>query len=262
MTTPWRLLLTGAGEPGFNMALDEALATAGRRGWSPPTLRIFRWRQPAVSLGCHQPVEILKTIAALHGRHVAVVRRPTAGGTVVHDQDISYAFAAPQSALRGWTGRTLYRRFHEALRDALAARALVHHGGPGYTLCDADTPALRPAPAEASPRPSGQPDTAVCFQQPVRDDLLRGPAKVAGAAQRRWRDGLLQQGTVQEPSLSTDRVALCVRMAWSAVFDRSFTVGALTVQERVLADELWSKYRPWMFSSWPPDSRRASILSR
>lgn len=252
------------------MALDEALAIAVRRGWSPPTLRIFQWRQPAVSLGCHQPVEILKHLTPLRGStetQLAVVRRPTAGGTVVHDRDVSYAFAAPPSALRGWTSRALYRRFHEALGDAMAARAPLHHGVTGYTLCEADPAEQRgagthPAPNRAPVRPSGQPDTAICFQQPVRDDLLRGSVKVAGAAQRRWRDGLLQQGTVQEPSLSADRLALCIRTAWSAVFDRPFTVGALTVQERVLADELWSKYRPWMLSSWPPDSRRASILSR
>ena len=237
MSEPWRLLLTGPGESGFNMALDEALATAVRRGWSPPTLRIYQWAQPTISLGCHQPSSIVEQFA--EAGDVAVVRRPTGGGAVFHCHDVSYALACSAAALRGQPSRRLYQQFHQALGEALAAR--THHR---YMV--------RPRGARA------RPETSRCFQQPVAHDLMSARAKVAGAAQRRWRDGLLQQGTLLVPALSVDRAALGIRTAWADVFHCRFVVGTLTVQERLLTDDLWSTYRPWMRSSSPPVTHGAS----
>ena len=255
----WRLLLSGPGEPGFNMALDEALALAVRRGWSPPTLRIYQWQQPAISLGCHQPLSVLEAFDEHAGGGAVVVRRPTGGGAVLHTRDVSYALVCDQRTLRGQPSRFLYRQFHAALGLALGESGcrqrrrhhLLRASGrrQRYTMARGRQGVASPVPAEA-----------LCFQQPVANDLLQGRAKVAGAAQRRWRDGLLQQGTVVEPTLSRDRVALCIRTAWDQVFNCHWTVGALTVQERVLADELWSKYRPWTPSSWLLGTRDA--LSR
>ena len=115
MSEAWRLLLTGPGEPGFNMALDEALAIAVRRAWSPPTLRIYRWQRPAISLGCHQSSEVLETVAAPLVGQTAVVRRPTGGGAVVHTRDVSYALVCGPAPLRGQTACRLYQQFHVAL---------------------------------------------------------------------------------------------------------------------------------------------------
>lgn len=238
VTDAWRLLLTGPGEPGFNMALDEALSVAVRRRWSTPTLRIYQWQQPAVSLGCHQPLSVLERLED-PARGWWVVRRPTAGGAVLHQRDVSYALACDRRTLGGMRSRHLYQRFHAALGRALA----TSEGQRRYQLSDATEPAV--------------PESSICFQQPVRDDLMVGARKVAGAAQRRWRDGLLQQGTVVEPAVSRDRLALCIRAAWAAVFSCRFIVGMLTVQEHLLVDELWSKYRPWTPSSWPPVSQSA-----
>ena len=46
----WRLLTTWGGEPGFNMALDEALLYSSHR----PALRFYTWRPAALSLGYFQ----------------------------------------------------------------------------------------------------------------------------------------------------------------------------------------------------------------
>ncbi|OGX41625.1 MAG: hypothetical protein A3C53_08175 [Omnitrophica WOR_2 bacterium RIFCSPHIGHO2_02_FULL_68_15] len=246
--TGWRLLLSGPGEPGFNMALDEALALAVRRGWSPPTLRIYQWQSPAISLGCHQPLSVLQGFGGM-GPGVAVVRRPTAGGAVAHSADVSYALVCDTVRLREHPSRLLYARFHAALGRALAVGCpSCRPPAGGYALSANRAPAL--------------PEQARCFEQPVADDLMAGSRKVAGAAQRRWRDGLLQQGTVVASGCSPDRVALSIRTAWAEVFRQRFTVGTLTVQERLLADELWRKYRPWTPSSWPPVIPSASNRSR
>jgi lipoate-protein ligase A len=46
--------------------------------------------------------------------------------------------------------------------------------------------------AENAPKQS-----AACFENPVSDDLLHGGQKVGGAGQRRTRQGLLHQGSLQ-----------------------------------------------------------------
>ena len=177
---------------------------------------------------------------------MVLVRRPTAGGAVRHERDTSYALVCGHHALRGNPSRCLYRQFHVSLGRILSA-------GPG---CPKSSYRLSTSTGRSMP------DEAVCFLTPVADDLMRGPVKIGGAAQRRWRDGLLQEGTVVEPSVSDDRLALCIRMAWADVFGCRFAVGTLTLQERLLADDLWSKYRPWTPSSLPPVSRGASNPSR
>src|SRR5207237_3373275 len=43
-----------------------------------------------------------------------------------------------------------------------------------------------------------------CFGNPVRADVLSNGRKVAGAAQRQTRRGLLQQGSIQDVNLAAD----------------------------------------------------------
>lgn len=188
MNDAWRLLLTGPGEPAENMADDAALADAVRAG-APATLRIYSWRRPAISLGRHQPLSVLGAFRS----DTPVVRRPTGGGLVRHDDDVSYALACLPAQLGGRPARALYGAFHAALGRALGA---------GYRLYQ--------GPARSVPA------SAVCFRDPVENDLMAGETKVAGAAQRRWRDGFLQQGTVREPRLGAMAIAGAIEAAWRA----------------------------------------------
>ncbi len=229
-----RLILSGEQDAGFNMAVDEALSYSVRKGWTGSTLRIYQWKQPAVSLGCHQTSKILERFSKNQLGKAVVVQRPTAGGAVLHGKDVSYALVLDQSTLKGRSSQSLYAKFHGALAKALPdSYDLSTRGGRSV------------------------PSSAVCFQAPVINDLMREDLKIAGAAQRRWRNCLLQQGTVQEPSLSRDRIALFIRSAWMRVLGCEFEVRNLTADEHVLADELWSKYRPWKHSSLPRVSQSA-----
>ena len=49
-----RLLDTGPLGAAYNMALDEAIAESVLSGGEPPTLRLYGWSVPAVSLGRNQ----------------------------------------------------------------------------------------------------------------------------------------------------------------------------------------------------------------
>jgi lipoate-protein ligase A len=154
----------------LNMAIDEALLAV----IPAPLLRIYRWSAPALSFGYFQPWEPIR--AAYPTR--ALVRRWTGGGLVLHGQDLTYSLLIP-SSIKVSGPADSYRLIHTAL-----ARALN----------DCQIPA-QPAPS------SSQKTSPACFENPVLHDILVQNRKVAGAAQRRTRTGLLHQGSIQTLNL-------------------------------------------------------------
>ncbi len=161
------------------MALDEALMHAAPR-LGEPVLRFYSWTEPAASFGYFQKYAEVERMTSLR----PLVRRPTGGGLVPHDADWTYSLAFPPSHY--WyslSATDSYRRVHEWIRDAFARLGLATE--------------LAPACSKALP---GQ-----CFQGHERYDLLCRGQKIAGAAQRRTRDGLLIQGSVQPQRLSLVR---------------------------------------------------------
>ncbi len=177
----WLVLHSGPGPAAFNMALDEALLEA-IPGLSRPLLRFYGWTEPAASFGYFQKFADIARLTQLR----PLVRRPTAGGLVPHDADWTYSLAFPPT--HSWYDlRALdsYRRVHEWIQHAFALLHLETE--------------LAPSARKTHP---GQ-----CFAGYEQFDLLWHGRKLAGAAQRRRRDGLLIQGSVQPPPPISDRSA-------------------------------------------------------
>ena len=85
---PWDLWLDENHEPAWNMAADEVLLTrAAARG--RPLLRFYGWDRPAVTIGYVQNHD------AAPAAGYTVIRRPTGGGVVFHDHDITYTAVFP-----------------------------------------------------------------------------------------------------------------------------------------------------------------------
>lgn len=181
VTEPWFLINSGVGAPAFNMALDEALmlsvAAMGR-----PVLRFYGWNEPAATFGYFQHWAEIGRITRLR----PLLRRPTGGGLVPHNADWTYSVAIPPShpwyALKAAQS---YERMHEWIRCAFARLGVQTE--------------LAPASRKELP---GQ-----CFAGYEQFDLLWGGRKIAGAAQRRAREGLLIQGSVQPPPPGVERAA-------------------------------------------------------
>jgi lipoate-protein ligase A len=152
----------------LNMAIDEALLESARE----PTLRFYSWKQPAVSFGYFGRFADTAKIADERD----LVRRWTGGGIVLHGTDLTYAIVLPtiDGPAQG-SSLDLYSAVHSALRDVLIGEGL---------------------PAVLANRTSEKISDA-CFANPVRLDVMIDGRKIAGAAQRRTRSGLLQQGSVQ-----------------------------------------------------------------
>lgn len=169
----WLLLQTGPGDTAFNMALDEALLEAMPR-LGQPVLRFYGWTAPAASFGYFQKFSEVEKATMLR----PLVRRPTGGGIVPHDADWTYSLACPSSgewySLRA---EESYRRVHEWIQAAFARLEIQTELAPGCR--------------KAAP---GQ-----CFAGYEKSDVLWRGKKIAGAAQRRTKSGLLIQGSVQPP---------------------------------------------------------------
>ncbi|GHU65300.1 octanoyltransferase LipM [Spirochaetia bacterium] len=93
---PWRLLQTGCHNAYYNMGLDEALLESVSQGSSPPVLRLYGWKPPAVSLGYFQGFEEEVDAEVCAGLGVDIVRRISGGGAVFHDKEITYSLIMPQ----------------------------------------------------------------------------------------------------------------------------------------------------------------------
>jgi lipoate-protein ligase A len=73
------------------MAFDEGLVAEGI-----PTLRLFRWHAPAISVGYRQRLPGWADPARLRSSGVEWVERPTGGGIAVHGSDLSCAMVVPR----------------------------------------------------------------------------------------------------------------------------------------------------------------------
>lgn len=169
----WLLLDSGACAPAVNMAWDEALLENVAE-WQRPILRFYGWTEPAATFGYFQKIADVELMTGLR----PLIRRPTGGGLVPHKNDWTYSAAFPPR--HEWyelKAEESYRRIHEWIRDAFALLSLQTELSP---CCQKDIP--------------GQ-----CFIGAEKYDLLLGGKKIAGAAQRRNKAGLLIQGSVQPP---------------------------------------------------------------
>ena len=172
----WYLLESEPGHHAFNMALDEALLLAMPR-LGRPVLRFYGWTVRAASFGYFQRYADIEGMTLLR----PLVRRPTGGGLVPHDADWTYSLAFPPG--EGWyslSATESYRAVHEWIQAAFAK----------LDIATDLAAACRKAQA-------GQ-----CFAGHEKFDLLWQGRKIAGAAQRRTREGLLIQGSVQPPPLA------------------------------------------------------------
>ena len=197
-----------------NMAVDEVLL--GVVGG--PVLRVYRWARPAVSFGYFERWEPI--LDAYPARDA--VRRWTGGGVVLHGEDFTYSLLVPRCGDPAGLGPGgSYGMIHGALCAALG---------------DAGIGAGR---AGVSDKKISQ----ACFENPVLHDVLVEGRKVAGAAQRRTRGGLIHQGSIQTVELPADFGAVfAARLAGAVVRAPDFDVGLAA--ERLAAGKYGT--RAWL----------------
>jgi lipoate-protein ligase A len=160
-----------------NMARDEALLELVASDPGAAAFRTYGWAVPTLSLGYFQA--IAQAEADPRWRNVPLVRRPTGGGAIWHDREITYALAIPRSHPLARQSGDLYRVVHEAIAELLRDLGVV----------------ARRRDAERTGQ-AGAPRPFLCFLDRDPEDLIVGPAKVVGSAQRRRSGTILQHGSV------------------------------------------------------------------
>ncbi len=183
MRSEWRFIDSGTHGAAFNMALDEAIATAVRRGISAPTLRLYGWNQVSISIGCFQKAADIN-VACCRENGIPIVRRLTGGRAVCHHDEITYSFSTQTSTGPFSYGLfDSYKKISAALTDALTLLGVTAQRETG----------------KRKPKVSGQGPTyhnPLCFCSVSYGEISVGEAKVIGSAQKRWTDGLFQQGSI------------------------------------------------------------------
>lgn len=169
--TSFRLLETGGADGSWNMAVDEAMLEAHRLGLVPPTLRVYRWARPTLSLGYAQKADGFDW-EAIAAAGIDVVRRPTGGRAVLHAGDFTYAIVA--------SGLPEGVRASYALLAAGLAKGLEKLG----LAC------------ELAPGELGVGRSEDCFKAATQADLLAAGRKLIGSAQTRRAGAVLQHGSL------------------------------------------------------------------
>jgi lipoate-protein ligase A len=166
-----------------NMAVDFLLLQRYPRG-DRPRFRHYAWRRPAFTFGYSQKIAFVRENLPADGPF-DLCRRPTGGGVVDHRDDWTYTLVIPRGhPLEELRATQSYREVHECLADALRQQ-----GVPAATK-----------PVDAPPGP-GTP-AGICFDKAEFHDVVHeiSGAKIAGAAQKRNKHGLLFQGSIWRPA--------------------------------------------------------------
>ena len=183
---PLLVLPNAYGDAATNMAVDASLLHS-----TPKDIAVFRhyaWMEPAITFGYTQQ---WAEVSALFPDDIRLCRRLTGGGIVDHRNDWTYALVIQTSLPAARTrANALYEQIHGSLAHALKRQDIQTQLAP-------------------CPRQCGEPVTSrgadQCFVQPVANDVLdlRGN-KIAGAAMKRAREGLLIQGSIDRATLPSD----------------------------------------------------------
>lgn len=196
MQSVWRFVNTGVSDAALNMAVDEAILLTHEAAGVPPTVRVYGWRTPTLSLGYAQDVSQEVDLDACRTHGVTIVRRPTGGRAVLHDQEVTYSVVMPTAL--GGESHSLSE--HYRLIGMALLQALQHLGLPVQLA----RPQVRAMPPRSHVSPA-------CFAALSRYELSTAGRKLVGSAQKRLHRSLLQHGSVPL-WLDRQRLFACLRV--------------------------------------------------
>jgi lipoate-protein ligase A len=170
----WRFIDTGVNNAFLNMAIDEAILDEHIQGGVPPTLRVYQWNPPALSLGYNQTIEHDVDLAKCQEAGVEVVRRITGGGAVLHARELTYSIV---SAVNNGIPESIGGSYRFLSQGLIAC----------YKILGLD---VELKPGRNTTR------SAACFSVATLADLTYQGKKLAGSAQARRSNALLQHGSL------------------------------------------------------------------
>ncbi len=189
----WRLILSQAARGPWNMALDEAILESVAAGNVPPTLRLYAWEPPCLSLGYAQPYAQVDSLR-LQQYGWGIVRRPTGGRAILHTDELTYSISLSieDPHMRGGVLES-YRYLSTGLVSSLHLLGLEVQIQPEIKSSQSE---------RANP---------ICFELPSSYEITIRGKKIIGSAQARRKGGILQHGSLP---LGGDIGRICLALAF------------------------------------------------
>jgi lipoate-protein ligase A len=180
MERQWRLIIDGNLTGARNMARDVAMLEAVADGEAGPTVRLYGWHPPCLSLGRHQGIEAAD-LEFCRAEGIDVVRRPTGGRALLHHFELTYAVIAHLNE------GPLPRGLQEAYRAicAVLVRAM-RTLGIDAELTGGEVNLQLPNPKTTIP----------CFEAPAGGEVVVRGRKLVGSAMRAHGGAILQHGAI------------------------------------------------------------------
>lgn len=187
MVETWGFIDSGHAGPAFNMALDELMLEWLSKGEIGPTIRFYGWSPAGISIGRFQDAGKKLDFQQAADYGVEIVRRQTGGRAVLHDHELTYSVAVPET--------------HPAMPRSVKEAYLVISKGllEGYRELGINAEFAIPDSSREKT------DSAVCFDRSSWYELLVDGKKAAGSAQMRKKGIILQHGSIP---IEIDRVKL------------------------------------------------------
>ncbi len=174
----WLVTDTGKKTGRENMDFDLQLLNALRHRRLPPVLRFYQWQPPAVSLGAGQVVTEEVNMAYCRQQNIPVVHRPSGGGAIFHEDELTYSFAAH---------RDDFPAFHDLLTSYYTIVAGLQRGLERLGVS---------AQVRGGTKSSRPERFQPCFSLASRHDLVFQGKKLLGSAQKRRQEAFLQHGSL------------------------------------------------------------------
>jgi lipoate-protein ligase A len=225
----WNILETKAASAEANMLLDAKLLEnlEGR-----PILHLYEWEKPSATFGYFIKPEELMDLEEVKKKGLDLARRPTGGGVVFHLWDLAFSVLVPaKSKLFSTNTLDNYNLVNQVVKGVV--KEFI---GEEIELIPEDVPF------------QDQICTRFCMARPTKYDVMLQGKKIAGAAQRRTKDGFLHQGTIAllRPDPELLEAVLPVKAVREAMVQTTFALFSdpkeLKEGRRELCEQLKSEF--------------------
>lgn len=173
----WKVIETEAASAEENMRLDESLLESLKED---PILHLYDWKAESATYGYFLDPKKFLDVGKAKRRGLDLARRPTGGGIVFHIWDLAFSVLIPACSPY-YSTNTLenYRFINGVVQEAV--KELM---GKDFSLIPSNAKSLDKSCEN------------FCMARPTQYDVVLQGKKVAGAAQRKRKQGFLHQGTI------------------------------------------------------------------
>jgi lipoyl(octanoyl) transferase len=175
----WHFLNTGFNTGNYNMAFDIHLSSLCKP--DEAFLRFYRWKPFCISLGLNQSRDSIKTEKAKKD-NIDIVKRPTGGRAILHAEELTYSVIMPVE--QNSSPKNIYKE----INTALALGLKIYDKDLSSVELEESQPNFREVYKEKG--------SDVCFAVSAKSELKYRGKKLAGSAQHRFGNIILQHGSI------------------------------------------------------------------